>query len=231
MFHEPKAKWYCKATPAGYAYYHFAGKGHSPPFVPMPGQQQVLQQVLPAAAAVPVVAAVPVAAVAGHPDGGSSGAIVGGGAKRREASGVSLTVKKSALQMNKWKDRLQREQEAAEEPAQPVAEPVADPVAAVPPGEAPSSARPSGGGGAGAFAPLLLTLGSDYSTVGKLGLAAGDGGAVGPLAEGSGARWACLVSRRCFSTEEQLARHIAVSSLYKQELAKAVAEGRVSILP
>lgn len=54
---------------------------------------------------------------------------------------------------------------------------------------------------------------------------------MGPLCEGSGARWACLVSRRAFDTEEKLAKHVRLSKLYKEELAKAVGEGRVALKP
>ena len=66
-------------------------------------------------------------------------------------------------------------------------------------------------------------LGLDYSSLGRLRL---DGG---PLVErGSGGKWACLVSRRVFPTEEKVAQHVRLSKLYKEELSKAIDAGRIS---
>ena len=71
-------------------------------------------------------------------------------------------------------------------------------------------------------------LGLDYASLGRLRL---DGK---PLVErpvaGSGAKWACLVSRRQFATEEQVAKHVRLSKLYKEELIKAIAAGRIVLV-
>jgi hypothetical protein len=93
----------------------------------------------------------------------------------------------------------------------------------------PSGGRSSDGGECGGVgvAPLLA-LGTDYASIGKLRLLPEGGSSPGqPLAEGSGSKWACLVSRRAFASQEQLAKHVRVSELYREELVKAISEGRV----
>ena len=228
MFYEPKAKWYCKADPGGgYSYYHFAGKGRNPPFVPMP---VAAQQAPASSSALAATAPVPVPVVAASHAVTSVASGTGIASKKRhEASGASLSlvVKKNLKDMGKWRDRLQREAFAEEPqaPGQTSAAAGAVAAGAAGTGAVAGESTVSGPGSA----PLLLTLGSDYGTVRRLGLV-GEAG-VGPLVEGGGSRWACLVSRRCFETEAQLAKHIAVSNLYKAELAKAVAEGRVVLSP
>jgi len=73
-----------------------------------------------------------------------------------------------------------------------------------------------------AFAtPDLVALGTNYDTCRQLTI---DGK---PFVVSQNGKWACLVSRRQFKTEEQIREHIQLSSLYRDCLVKAVADGKV----
>lgn len=120
---------------------------------------------------------------------------------------LKMSLKKTTLDINKWNDRkLEQDTDTSTSKSSVTSSTI--------------------GGGDNA---LLMQLGLDYATLGCLrvrpvGETTGEGG---PICDGSGEKWACLVSRRCFATEEQLAKHIRLSKLYKEELTKAVNEGRV----
>lgn len=70
----------------------------------------------------------------------------------------------------------------------------------------------------------LASLGQDYTSLARLTL---DGQ---PLVKRQGAKWQCLVSRREFSTEEQLVKHIKLSKLYRAELQTAISDGRLALV-
>jgi len=217
MYYEPKAKWYCKAsTPQGsYTYYQHA-PGHRPPYVPRSnlGPPQPQGENAAQAAGSASSAAAAAAARGSRPQDEAARAAAEAAAQTAAAAKaaakaekkLNLAMKKNLKEMAKWKDRASKEGALVGEAAAPVG---------------------VGGGGVD-----LVALGSDYTSVGRLGLlpepgAAAAGSAPGPLCEGSGSRWACLVSRRCFPSEDQLAKHVRVSKLYREELLKAVQAGRV----
>jgi len=158
--------------------------------------------------------------------------------KRQAKQALSAAKKKNHKDMDKWK--------SVQQTADIETSGASSSSAAVPPPQQQmhqSRAVPTiaggggglfGGGGGGVGVAPLLALGTDYTSIGKLRLLPEgvSGGAEGkPLAEGSGGKWSCLVSRRAFSSEEQLAKHVRVSKLYREELTKAIEEGRVVMLP
>ncbi len=71
-------------------------------------------------------------------------------------------------------------------------------------------------------APDLMALGTNYGTCTQL-LFSGK-----PMVMSGGGKWACVVSRRQFSSEEQLRSHIQMSDLYKDALKAAIAAGKIS---
>jgi hypothetical protein len=258
-FYEPKAKWYGKRDPASGAFAYFRhAPGQTPPFARLdthaasaaPQQQQPgasaapsqqpqprQQQQQPAAAA--AASATSAAALAAE---GAAALAAAEALARREAAkaskgALSAAARKTLSAISGWNERAEKEAAAPDVPAAqlPAAGRPAPAAASALPKAQAVRLGPAGGGGGG-LEPLLLTLGTDYATVGKLGLQPEGAGtpssaAPGPLAEGSGSKWACLVSRRAFATEEQLAKHIRLSQLYRDELAKAIAQGRVVLLP
>ena len=184
----------------------------------------------------------------------SFGLSLGGpGAKSKSRGGPSLTSKKISKDINKWGARAreesdedesnessttddlkskreseQRKRETSEAMSLSDAKAQADAAAAAASTAALLAASPAATllgldsqnltGGAD-----FKVLGLDYSSLGRLRL---DGG---PLVErGSGGKWACLVSRRVFPTEEKVAQHVRLSKLYKEELSKAIDAGRIS---
>jgi hypothetical protein len=89
----------------------------------------------------------------------------------------------------------------------------------------------AGGGGAGEesddlgpdTAPDLMSLGTNYGTCTQL-LFSGK-----PMVMSGGGKWACVVSRRQFPSEEQLRSHIQMSDLYKDALKGAIASGKITL--
>jgi len=218
-----------------------------------------VQQSMPhaqAAAKVAPTGVAPATAAAAAAAEGAAAVAAAEALARREAAkaskaAMSSTARKNLSVMNSWKERAQKE--AAEDPnstAAPSSTTAASPSAAAAPAavtswkalSAPESNRASspGNGDGTSAAALLMTLGTDFATVHLLGLkpendatpsGGANGGVLGPLIESNGSKWACLVSRRAFATEEQLAKHIRLSQLYHDELAKSVTQGRVVLRP
>jgi hypothetical protein len=241
-----QAKYYSKVVQGKYEYFHHA-PGQSPPFVPMPtasNQQQGDKQqqngsAQPIAGAQALAAATPAVPTAPSPAqaavsaaaevaAAKAAALAAAAAQEKEAKrqaklAMAINVKKGHADIDKWKSR---QQEGDDTPAAPP----------------PASSAALGGKVAGVGAGLhtsngsvgvapLLALGTDYASIGKLRLLPeGSVGGEGlPLVEGSGDKWACLVSRRAFASEEQLAKHVRISKLYREELSKAIDQGRVVI--
>jgi hypothetical protein len=71
-------------------------------------------------------------------------------------------------------------------------------------------------------APDLMAMGTNYGTCTQL-LFSGK-----PMIMSGGGKWACVVSRRQFPSEEQLRSHIQMSDLYKDALKAAIAAGKIS---
>lgn len=72
--------------------------------------------------------------------------------------------------------------------------------------------------------PDLLALGTNFDTCKQLTY-------VGkPIVMTAKGKWACLVSRRQFGTEEAIRSHIQLSDLYKDSLQKAINEGKVKLV-
>jgi len=71
----------------------------------------------------------------------------------------------------------------------------------------------------------LIAVGTDYSQLHRLTVDAK------PVVEydESAKKWVCLVSRRRFADEDQLKKHVAKSTLYKEALEKAAAEARIDL--
>lgn len=208
--------------------------------VAVPGSQQQPTAHAQAAlrvAPAPVAPATAAAAAAAAAAEGAAAVAAAEALARREAAKASKAAKSSTARKNlsaisSWKERAQKE--AAAEPDNASA---ATPAAGS--SSSSSSSSSPGSGDSTSAAALLMTLGTDFATVHLLGLkpdddstgSSGRGGMLGPLAESNGSKWACLVSRRAFATEEQLAKHIRLSQLYHDELAKAVTQGRVVLRP
>ena len=90
----------------------------------------------------------------------------------------------------------------------------------------PLAAGAAGVGGLGSPqspAPDMMALGTNYELCNQLTI---DGK---PLVMSGGGKWACLVSRRQFGSEEQLRSHITLSELYKTALREAIAAGKVGV--
>lgn len=68
----------------------------------------------------------------------------------------------------------------------------------------------------------MVALGTNYDTCKQLTI----GGK--PVVVSQNGKWACLVSRRMFKTEDELRDHIQLSALYRDSLQKATAEGKIA---
>jgi hypothetical protein len=71
--------------------------------------------------------------------------------------------------------------------------------------------------------PDLLALGTNYDTCQQLTW----GGK--PIVLSAKGKWACVVSRRQFGTEEAVRSHIQLSQLYKDCLQKAIEKGQIQL--
>jgi hypothetical protein len=89
-------------------------------------------------------------------------------------------------------------------------------------GSSHSTSEPTGSG-APDTAPDLMSLGTNYGTCTQL-LFSGK-----PIVMSGGGKWACVVSRRQFSSEEQLRSHIQMSDLYRDALQAAITAGSISL--
>mmetsp|Transcript_86836 Transcript_86836/g.245970 ORF Transcript_86836/g.245970 Transcript_86836/m.245970 type:complete len:196 (+) Transcript_86836:1156-1743(+) len=72
--------------------------------------------------------------------------------------------------------------------------------------------------------PNLAVIGCSYASLSRLRL---DGDL---LVKHQNGKWVCLVSRRAFATADQVEKHVHQSPLYKAELTKAIAAGRVELI-
>ena len=72
-------------------------------------------------------------------------------------------------------------------------------------------------------APDMMSLGTNYGTCGQLLLNGR------PIVMSGGGKWACVISRRQFGSEEQLRSHIQMSALYKDALQVAITAGKISL--
>lgn len=69
----------------------------------------------------------------------------------------------------------------------------------------------------------LTTLGTTYSSIHRLTI---DGK---PLVKMQKGKWACLVSKRVFDTEELLEKHVHLSQLYRTKFSEALLAGRIAL--
>lgn len=210
---------YSKRDADGKFVYYYHAAGYDPPFIPMPVATTATTEATTGVAAAqdsnPVVAI----AQGGSITSPTSSSITSVAKDKKEKSHGKIKLdmaplkikldKKTTLDINKWNDR-KLEQDTPD-----------------------TSTSKSGTTSTGVLNDkngLLMKLGLDYSTLGCLRiLSQGETDKMksGPICDGSGVKWACLLSRRCFPTEEQLSKHIRLSKLYKEELTKAVGEGRI----
>lgn len=72
--------------------------------------------------------------------------------------------------------------------------------------------------------PDLLVLGTNYDTCQQLRVNGR------PIVLSARGKWAVLVSRRQFSTEEAVRSHVQLSELYREALQKLITAGQVSLL-
>lgn len=234
MFYEPKSKWYSKRDEAGVFGYYYHAPGYDPPFILMPAASTTATTAATTATTTtgaPVVTATASSQPITEASNSNASATPQGVSSleadkvtkeqkpkshknKVEVGTLRIAMKKSAFDINKWNERQNEDDNETNSDKASHSIQSSSSVVSKPAKEDENS--------------LLMKLGLDYSTLGCLRVLPKEGeGQGGPLCEGSGDRWACLISRRCFPSEELLAKHIRLSKLYREELTKAVNENRI----
>lgn len=175
----------------------------------------------------------------------SFGLKLGGG--KGAKGGMSLAGRKQMKDIGKWGDR-QKEMDDEEEPQEDLTsvrarQHTVGKYARVADSQSlnakPTVTHTSGGGlinnpGVPVFDPSsapplsssmgdLTTLGTTYSSIHRLTI---DGK---PLVKQQKGKWACLVSKRAFDTEELLEKHVHLSQLYRTKFSEALLAGRIAL--
>jgi len=208
----------------------------------------------PVAAAVPAVAAQPTSAAeaaatveetpAVDPNKPVSFGLKLGGGKGAK-SGMSLAGRKQMKDIGKWGDRQKEMEDEPEEDLTSVRarQHTVGKYARVADSQSlnakPTVTHTSGGGlinnpglpvmDPSCAPPLsssmgdLTTLGTTYSSIRRLTI---DGK---PLVKQQKGKWACLVSKRAFDTEELLEKHVHLSQLYRTKFSEALLAGRIAL--
>jgi len=250
FYYEPKSKLYCKRTPDHQYVWYQHVKGQDPPYVAMSansgaggagtaveGQASTQSTVAVAAAAAGAMAtsqdatALAPEATGKASGGGSAGKPVSFGIPKSKApKTMSINAKKQAKEIAKWGDR-QREMGEPDEDATPAAakrhnatnDAVQETEAvALQPTPVDLQKYTPGASSGGDASSELETLAMDYQSLHKILL---DGKPIVKVKKG---KWACLLSRRVLTSEEQLQKHIEMSNLYREELVKAIKAGRIT---
>lgn len=254
FYYEPKSKLYCKRTPdQQYVWYQHA-PDQDPPYVAMtPSSTSTSSAPASSAQNAEASASAPSSQDLSAPQtsegsttSSSSGTVAAtpgvatsakpvsfGLPKSKAPKSMSINAKKQAKEIAKWGNR-QREMVEPDQPTQ--SRTAGSASGAVPHGVQAAGAPPQAtpidlhkyapaSGANSTSAPAgndLEALALDYQSLPLLLL---DGK---PIVKSSKGKWACLVSRRVFAAEDQLQKHIQQSSLYREELAKAIRDGRIS---